>query len=263
MASRKPISRSLWRAIAWPIALICGFLIFVIASSTYPRHLVAIRRRNGETNPTDRIKAQRYAVRSFATPNRDSVVISSPAIQIPRNLPYCRKRDWAGTRRLKTDNHRRRAAKGTCRDTAARREKIRRVERDRSLVQRQRRRSGIGARALGCRPASHDGDPRPDIQHDGAGATPFIGASIEIPVGQRLASCRQSHRARAHRDRRDLHSIYRPSGREGDRVYGRARTQQSGARRFRLYRVARSERAAARLVQSRNVLARGLQGQDR
>jgi signal transduction histidine kinase len=31
----KPKKRSLWRIIAWPLALICGFLIFVTASSTY------------------------------------------------------------------------------------------------------------------------------------------------------------------------------------------------------------------------------------
>jgi signal transduction histidine kinase len=35
MGSRKPRTRSLWRIIAWPLALTCGFLIFVTASSTY------------------------------------------------------------------------------------------------------------------------------------------------------------------------------------------------------------------------------------
>jgi signal transduction histidine kinase len=35
MGGRKPRTRSLWRIIAWPLALGCGFLIFVTGSSTY------------------------------------------------------------------------------------------------------------------------------------------------------------------------------------------------------------------------------------
>src|SRR5271155_1960845 len=33
LGSRKP--RSLWRTVAWPLALGCGFLIFVVGSSIY------------------------------------------------------------------------------------------------------------------------------------------------------------------------------------------------------------------------------------
>jgi len=44
-ASRKPGSRSLWRTIAWPFVLTCGFLIFVIGSSIY---LVVASQSTGE-----------------------------------------------------------------------------------------------------------------------------------------------------------------------------------------------------------------------
>ncbi len=35
MGSHKPRARSMWRTAAWPLALTCGFLIFVISSSIY------------------------------------------------------------------------------------------------------------------------------------------------------------------------------------------------------------------------------------
>ena len=63
MASRKPISRSLWRAIAWPIALICGFLIFVIASSTYL--VISSQSADEMVKRTLRIESKLNAMRSI------------------------------------------------------------------------------------------------------------------------------------------------------------------------------------------------------
>jgi signal transduction histidine kinase len=56
--SHKPMSRSLWRTMAWPLALTCGFLIFVIGSSIY---LVVSSQSTSElVNRTLRIRGELF-----------------------------------------------------------------------------------------------------------------------------------------------------------------------------------------------------------
>jgi len=57
---RKPMSRSLWRTVAWPFVLTCGFLIFVIGSSIY---LVVSSQSTGElVDRTVRIRRDLFII---------------------------------------------------------------------------------------------------------------------------------------------------------------------------------------------------------
>jgi signal transduction histidine kinase len=62
MGSRKPRTRSLWRTIAWPLALTCGFLIFVTASSTYL--VVSSQSANETVNHTLQVESKLLAMLS-------------------------------------------------------------------------------------------------------------------------------------------------------------------------------------------------------
>src|ERR1700730_14451170 len=59
-ASRKPGSRYLWRNIAWPLALACGFLIVISAASAYL--VVWSQSDSGLVNHTLRVASKLSAV---------------------------------------------------------------------------------------------------------------------------------------------------------------------------------------------------------
>ena len=85
-------TRSLWRAVTWPLALTCGFLIFVIGSSIYL--VVSSGSSRALVERTLRIEGRtlRPADRSWQCRIRTTRLSTNRRSRLPRTIRYCRQR---------------------------------------------------------------------------------------------------------------------------------------------------------------------------